>query len=177
MFWRRALFVVFLGTLAAVAQTNSEQKAVVANTVSATSGAASGETTVAKPKSFDLGAMDKTVAPCEDFYQYACGNWRKNNPIPSDQARWGRFAELAEFNRNILKQILEKASANDPKRTPVMQKVGDMYQSCMDEATVNAKGIAPLKPELDRIAAISSKDQLIDTIAYLHSLGAPAVFR
>src|SRR6185312_14722052 len=126
----------------------------------------SGEKTVARPKSFDLSAMDKNVNPCDDFYEYAGGTWRKNNPIPADQARWGRFNELAEYNRQILHQILEKASANDPKRTPVMQKIGDMYQSCMDESAVNSKGASPLKPELDRIAAISNKDELISTIAY-----------
>lgn len=136
----------------------------------------SGEKTVARPKSFDISAMDKAADPCEDFYQYACGTWRKNNPIPADQARWGRFNELAEYNRQMLRQILEKASANDPKRSPVMQKIGDMYESCMDESTVNSKGATPLKPELDRIAAISNKDQLIATVAYLHSLGVPAIF-
>ncbi len=176
MFWRRILFVVLLAALSAAAQVGGEQKAVAADTVSATSGGAPAETTVVRPKSFDLGAMDKTVNPCEDFYQYACGNWRKNNPIPSDQARWGRFNELAEYNRQVLHDILEKASASDPKRSPVTQKVGDMYQSCMDETTVDKKGIAPLKPELDRIAAISTKDQLIDTMAYLQSLGAPVIF-
>ena len=131
---------------------------------------------VARPKSFDLIAMDKSVDPCEDFYQYSCGTWRKNNPIPSDQARWGRFNELAEYNRQFLHEILEKASANNPKRSPVMQKIGDMYQSCMDETAVNNKGSAPLKPELDRIAAITNKDQLVETVAYLHSLGVPALF-
>ncbi|MGC2697820.1 MAG: M13 family metallopeptidase N-terminal domain-containing protein, partial [Candidatus Angelobacter sp.] len=137
---------------------------------------ASGEKTVPRPKSFDLGAMDKSVDPCEDFYEYACGSWRKKNPIPSDQARWGRFNELAEYNRQYLHNILEKESANDPKRTPVMQKIGDMYQSCMDEATVDAKGSTPLKPRLDRIAAITNKDQLVETIAYLQSLGVPVLF-
>src|SRR6185437_14980926 len=87
-----------------------------------------------------------------------------------------RFNELAEYNRQILHQILEKASADDPKRSPVMQKIGDMYQSCMDESAVNKEGVAPLKPELDRIAAISNKDQLIDTIAYLHSQGVNVLF-
>ena len=131
---------------------------------------------VQRPKSYDLGAMDKGVDPCQDFYQYACGTWRKNNPIPSDQSRWGRFNELADYNRQFLHTILEKAAANDPKRTPVMQKIGDMYQSCMDETKINAEGKAPLKPELDRIAAITSKDQLIETIGYLHTVGVPALF-
>ncbi|MDD5544082.1 MAG: M13 family metallopeptidase [Acidobacteriia bacterium] len=131
---------------------------------------------VAQPKSFDLSAMDKTANPCEDFYEYACGNWRKNNPIPSDQSRWGRFNELAEYNRQILHQILEKASVKDPKRSPIMQKIGDFYASCMDEKAVDAKGSAPLKPILNRIAAVSNRDQLVDTLAYLHALGGAAVF-
>jgi predicted metalloendopeptidase len=178
MFWKQLVPVVLLGAMA-IAQSGGgadKMPMAAAATKTSTSAPAVADTPVARPKSFDLGAMDKSVDPCEDFYTYACGNWRKSNPIPSDQARWGRFNELAEYNRQILHQILEKASASDPKRTPVMQKIGDMYQSCMDEAAVNAKGAAPLQDEMKRIDKITNKDQLISTVAYLHSIGVPAVF-
>ena len=64
-------------------------------------------------QSFDLNAIDKSVDPCTDFYHYACGNWLKKNPIPPDQAAWGRFNELHERNQIILRNILDKQSANN----------------------------------------------------------------
>ena len=177
MHLKRVLSSIVLMALAAGAQTGSAptKKPLSPSAAASVQKTETAEKTVPRPKSFDLGAMDKSVDPCQDFYQYACGTWRKNNPIPPDQARWGRFNELADYNRQFLHNILEKVSANDPKRTPVQQKIGDMYQSCMDETTVNKKGSAPLKPELDRIAAITNKDQLITEIAHLHSLGVPAL--
>jgi predicted metalloendopeptidase len=172
MFRKNAfLLAVAVLTLAAAAQTGSSKQAQTNSQSSSTQ-----SKPVSRPKSFDIDAMDKAVDPCTDFFEYACGTWRKKNPIPPDQARWGRFNELAEYNRQVLHDILEKAAANDPNRTPVMQKIGDFYQSCMDEQAVNAKGSAPLKPALDRIAAIHDKAGLIDTIAYLQTQGVSALF-
>jgi putative endopeptidase len=120
---------------------------------------------------FDLSAMDRSVNPCDDFYQYVCGSWIKNNAIPPDQGRWGRFNQLAERNRLIARQILDKASADDPKRDAVHQKIGDFYQACMDDKAVNEKGLKPLQAELDRINAIEDREGAVAELAHLHELG------
>jgi putative endopeptidase len=125
---------------------------------------------------FSIDNIDKTVDPCVDFYQYACGNWLKTAEIPPDQSSWVSFVELDERNLVTLRGILEKASINDPGRTAVEQKIGDFYGSCMDEKTANAKGLDPLKPELERISAVSDKPALIDAIARVHLMGGEPLF-
>ncbi len=124
---------------------------------------------------FDLTAMDKTADPCVDFYQYSCGNWMKNNPIPPDKSRWGRFNALDEHNLYVLRDILEKAEAPG-QHSAIEQKVGDYYAACMDEATIEKKGAAPLQPEMERIAAIKSKQQVIPQVASMHRDGISALF-
>jgi putative endopeptidase len=125
---------------------------------------------------FSIDTIDKTADPCVDFYQYACGNWIKNSEIPADQSQWVSFVELNERNKDVEHEILEKAVAGGAGRDPIDQKIGDFYSSCMDEKAVDAKGLAPVQPELDRIAAVQDKGALIDQIAHLHLVGGTSLF-
>ncbi len=113
----------------------------------------------------DVTSMDRSVDPCIDFFAYSCGGWIKNNPIPPDQASWDVYSKMEDENRGRLRGILEAASAPDASRNPVTQKIGDYYASCMDEKAVDAKGVEPLKPQMQRIAAISSKAEIADVAA------------
>ncbi|HET7206859.1 MAG TPA: M13 family metallopeptidase [Terriglobales bacterium] len=152
-----AFLIIFLFSLISFAQTSS----------SSSSSASS---------AFSIDNIDKTADPCTDFYQYACGNWMKTAEIPADQPEWASFIELYERNLVTLRGILEKAATGGASRNAIDQKIGDYYGACMDEKAVDAAGLEPLKPELDRVAAVADKTSLIDSLARLHLLGANALF-
>jgi endothelin-converting enzyme/putative endopeptidase len=129
------------------------------------------------PGALDVAALDRSVDPCTNFYEFACGGWRKANPIPADQTRWGRFNELAERNREDLRAILEKAMAPGASRSPVEAKVGDYYAACMDEPGIEARGTEPVRPILERVAAVDSKAAFFQLLGRHESEALPALFR
>jgi putative endopeptidase len=134
-------------------------------------GAASGP--AASLSGLDLSALNRSVQPCDDFYQFACGTWAANNPIPSDRSRWGSFDELSERNNDVLHQILDRAATGKDADT---KKIGDYYASCMDEATIETKGRSPLDSDLKRIASLKNVGDLPQLLGALHAMGVNAFF-
>ena len=127
----------------------------------------------AETSTVDLASLDRTADPCGDFYQFACGGWMAGHPIPSDRSTWATFDELQDRNNQKLRQILEEAQARPTDET---RKIGDYYASCMDETGIDARGVMPLRAELDRIASLKNRAGLPSLLAMLHPIGTAAFF-
>ncbi|HYM61171.1 MAG TPA: M13 family metallopeptidase [Thermoanaerobaculia bacterium] len=126
---------------------------------------------------FDRTDLDATAKACVDFNQYANGGWVKKNPIPAAYPAGGATYQLLDRNREQLRTILESAAKNRSAAPGSNeQKIGDYYASCMDEAAIEAAGLKPLDPELDRIKAIKDVASLQQEIARLHKLGFYTLF-
>jgi len=117
---------------------------------------------------FDLDLVDKTLDPCQDFYQYACSKWNAANPIPADQVAWGTGSGLRYWNENILREAMDKAAAQTSNRTDYEQKIGDYWAACMDESGIEAAGTRDLKAGLERISQMQNKSQLADQVGHVH---------
>lgn len=117
----------------------------------------------------DVTQVDTSVSPCENFYQYTCSRLNKENPIPPDQVFWGVAGMLSEWNREILRQILEQNEAPSGSRTANEQKIGDFYASCMNQAASKANDLSAIKPLLERIEGIRDKHEIASVLATMHS--------
>jgi putative endopeptidase len=122
----------------------------------------------------DQRFIDSGADPCVDFFKYACGNFTKYYPIPKDRSGYGTGALVAERNEYILHTMLEKAGEGGASRTPNEQKIGDYYASCLDADAINKKGLGPLQPELDRVAALKDKSELTSLLAHFQLINANA---
>src|ERR1019366_4410246 len=120
--------------------------------------------------SLDPTAMDRTANPCVDFYQFACGGWVRNNPIPADQSNWSTYGKMQDENRMLLRALLEQAAQPGANRTPNQQKIGDYYSACMDEPTLERRAALPLAPQLDAIAKMRSIADMAKIVADSHAL-------
>lgn len=125
---------------------------------------------------FSADLLDKSIDPCNDFYAYACSKWKAQNPVPADRPSWGRFNELQQRGEYIVREILEKASADRPGRSSNEQKIGDYYASCMDESAIEKAGTKPLEQDFQSIAAVKSKAELPKEIVRLHREGTDVLF-
>src|SRR5438309_8552216 len=112
----------------------------------------------------NVSSIDKSIDPCVDFFEYSCGGWIKKNPIPPDQTSWSVYSKLEDDNKLILRDILERAAKANTSRGATNQKIGDYYAACMDESAIEKAGVAPLRPELERIENLKSKAELASLV-------------
>lgn len=115
----------------------------------------------AKTSGLDYTNMDTTVKPGDDFNQYASGNWITNHPQPAIYPRWGSFTKLADDNSLQLAELIQGIAAQQNEKGSVAQKIGDLYNLSMDSVRLNKEGYEPIKPMLEKLAAIKTREELM----------------
>ena len=113
----------------------------------------------------DLANLDTTVAAGTDFFRYACGGWNDSHPLTAEYSRYGSFDMLAETNQKQLRELIESFASQTNEPGSQGQKIGDLYTLAMDSVKLNSDGVAPIKAQLDKIAAISDRKQIVPMIA------------
>ena len=124
----------------------------------------------------DLGNLDTTVVRGADFFQYACGGWMKKHPLTDEYSRFGSFDMLAENNREQLKGLIAEIAGQENEKGTVAQKIADIYNLAMDSAKLNTEGIEPIKADLERIASVKDKEEIVPLMAELSHIGIRPYF-
>ena len=124
----------------------------------------------------NLDNLDTTVSPLDDFYQYACGGWLKNNPLDAEHSRYGSFDFLAEENQKQLRGIIDSVSANHNQPGSIADKIATLYNIGMDSVRLQQQGAEPLKPFLDEINALKTRDDINAEIIKMHKRGNHVLF-
>src|SRR5690606_12363324 len=125
---------------------------------------------------FDSAGMDMSVKPGDDFYHYANGGWLKNTPIPEDKSNYGMFTVLADQAERQIRAIIEELGASKAAPGTEAWKIGTLYADFMNEAAIEQAGLAPARPELDRIQAISTPAELAQAFARMATLSVKQPF-
>jgi putative endopeptidase len=123
---------------------------------------------------FDLAGMDRSVKPGDNFFDFANGNWARTTEIPLDRSSWGGFGVLVDLSDQRTRTIIEEAARSNGAPGSNARKVGDFFASFMDEAAIEGKGTAPLKPFLDKVAAIRNASDLARAFGELGQYGVSA---
>src|SRR5215510_7697585 len=124
----------------------------------------------------DLTAMDTSVKPGDDFYRYVNGKWVESFTMPADKARFGVFDALRDKSESDVHALLDELAATPPAQGSVRQKVVDIYGSWMDEAAIEARGIEPLKADLDAIAGARTKNDVVALLGNIDYAGPIGVY-
>ena len=123
-----------------------------------------------------LENLDTTAVAGDDFYQYACGGWMKNNPLTGEYSRFGTFDKLAEDNKEQLRTLITGIAEKDNEPGTVAQKIGDLYNMAMDSVARNERGMEPIRPVMERIAALKSNKEVMPLVAELSRKGMGSFF-
>ena len=123
-----------------------------------------------------LENLDTTAVAGDDFYQYACGGWMKNHPLTGEYSRFGSFDKLAEDNREQLRTLIADIAAQEHAAGTVAQKIGDLYNMAMDSTTRNERGYEPIRPVMERIAALKSNSEVMPLVAEMSRQGMGKFF-